>query len=316
MQKSYFTISVFGTPPVEVQIGTINKTSGQPNANSQRAFQELGEYSLPNYSTSWGILKKEKGILTGDIDFLPWGDPKGEQIELRMLRNCSSISLEYQRFKNIGFKEGKPFLGLEDDQAEIALKIGHNKFDEIIDKKLILMLKYHGLNRRNGSRNPANKRTTFETYQAGETQTSEVQFYENRQTAERIVMDVRTKSASLEILATLFDVDHDRADDLIFAEMMQWANEPNRFIEIWNGQTEKFKKLLTKSVDIGLISMESENVLLIVAGQKDILMTAVEGKNIDERIEYVTEEMLNPMYYYALERLERELERFNEAVLQ
>lgn len=324
-QETYVTINVFGRKPVPVKIGVINKTSGQPGPNVVNAEQELGEYNLPNYSAVWGRLLFEKdpktkldtAVLTGEIEFLPWGSPKGKIVEIRYLRNCSSISVEYQKEKKLGVRpDGK--IEYPDDQAEIPLKIGFNKFKESTQKELILMLKYHGLNRTNGSRNPdkEHRRTTIETYIASEKVGVVASDIQNRQQAEKIVLEIRNNTQSLEIMGELFDVSTDKSDDYIFNQLIGFSQNPKEFLNILHIEAEKNKNLLYKGLDMGLIIMQSEDIQIMVGGAKDILMTNVAGDTVEERVEFITDNQFNAEYHFALKRLAAQIEIYKEAVLQ
>lgn len=315
MSKSYYIINVFGKKPVPVQVGTINKTSGQPNPGAVNATQEVGEINIPNFSRVWGKLEREKDKkLTGAIEFLPWGDPKGEIVRIRFVKNCSnSISVDYQEEKKI-----LPNLTDEDNDTEIRLKIGENKFEETTNKMKILLLKYHTLNRSNGSRNPENRITRFENYKAGEETGGFVASdMENRQRAERVVLDARAKLASLEILAILFGLSPEDNESTLFTQLAAKAQNPNEFFKVLQEHAALYRKSLVKANEIQLIDLGFEDVVTItIGGIKDTFLTGVEGANVDERIDYITDNMTEPMYYHALERLPGELERFADLVLE
>lgn len=309
MEDTIYTINVFGKKPEQVQVGFINKTSGQPEGNSVIATQELGEVAIPNYSTAWGKLKKGTDKkLTGDIEFLPWGSPAGELIEIRHLRNCPSLSIEFQKEKK---------LVVTNDQAEISLKIGHNKFKYSTQKLLIEMLKHHGLNRSNGSRNPENKMTRFETFIASEKTGMVASEIQRRQLAEGIVLEANNKPANLEIMAKMFDIDTNDSDEVIFNKLISYSQNPKQFLEILKKHADKYKALLTKALEVELIDLGTEDtVTIVIGGAKDILMTGIEGEKIEDRIEYITDHITEAQIYHALNRLSGELERYKSAVLQ
>lgn len=307
MAANTFIINVFGRKPVEVQVGTISKTSGLPDAGARRATQEVGEIGIPNYSTAWGKLLRDKDKkLTGEIGFLPWGHNDGEVIEIRHMKNCSSISMEFQKEKK---------LVLTKEESEITLKIGQNKFRETVDKNLILLLKHHGLNRSNGSRNPDNKLTRFETYKVEEKLGYEVSDIEMRQQAEKIVLHARS-TKTLETLAKLFGLSEDDSDEFLFKSLVNLAQNFKQFFTVLKEHADLYKNILTKAAEAGLIDLESEStVTIVIGGKKDVLMTDIEGDNADMRIDYITDNITEPMIYHALNRLAGELERYNSLVL-
>lgn len=307
-ESKYYVINVFGKKPQKVQVGTISKTSGQPNPGAVDATQELGEVAIPNYSTAWGKLALDKDKkLTGEITFLPWGHSEGRVIEIRFLRNCASISLEFQKEKK---------LVMQDDQAEIVLKIGQNRFKQNEEREKILMLKHHGLNRSNGSRNPENRMTRFETYKMEENQAVKVSDIEIRQEAEKIVLAAKLKPERLEVLAKLFDVDHEQSDEVLFDTLINRSQNFRNFFQILKNYEDQYKAVLTGALDCELIYLNSEDAQIVIGGAKDILMSEVEGSNVDERMQYILDNLTEPMYYHALNRVAGELERFKTQVLQ
>lgn len=308
-QEGFYIINVFGRQSVEVAVGLIDKKSGLPKARAVKATQSIGEQTIPNWSTSWGILKKDKnGVLTGEIEFLPWGSQKGEQIQIRFLRNCSSISVEYQQLKKVI---------VTDDQAEITLKRGQNRFKHATQKGLIAMLEHHGLNRSNGSRNPENKVTRFETWKADERTNVLASEIEQRQKAEKVVLDARYKHEQIAILALFFDLNPEESGEDLFKKLINYSQNFVNFFTVMEGHAGKYKANLIEAYEIQLIDLNSEDVVtIVIGGKKDILMTDVEGDNVDERIDFITDNITEPQYYHALNRLVGELSRYKETVLQ
>lgn len=307
-QESFYTINVLGKKPVEVQVGLIDKKSEQPAPGWQMATQELGELAIPNYSRAWGkLLMGTDKKPNGEIKFLPWGDPDGRVLRIRHLKNCQSISMDYQIEKKLVPAE---------DESEIFLKVGYNKFNNTTQKELVLLLKHHALNRSNGSKDPAIKLVRFETWAANEMVNVKASEIELKHRAEQIVLDVHTKVDALHLMAKVFDIDTDQPEEKIFNKLIQYAQEPKVFLDILAKAAEVHKKVLTRAAEIELIDISSEDVKIIIGGAKDILLTGVEGNNIDERIEFITDNFTQPMYYHALNRLSGELERFKEVSLQ
>jgi hypothetical protein len=131
----------------------------------KEAMIRVGTYGIPNYTAAWGrrvangkpkiVEGVEMGYEVGDaqykgeIEFLKWGDVKGQSIDCRWIRNVLSLDQTYQDLiLKVKIREQDPWAVI------LEFKQGYNKFDEVADKALIQFLRVHYYNEHSIAKSP------------------------------------------------------------------------------------------------------------------------------------------------------------------
>jgi hypothetical protein len=297
---------VLGKEPAQVMIGHIDPLTGQPKGGSWTATQSVGETAIPNYSTAWGIeTKGADGKLTGEIEFLQWGDQKGGQIRLRYLPSCPSLSLNYQIEKK---------MDVEDEDTEIVVAIGLNKYSEVEDKWLVQMLKHHGLNKSNKSRNPRHNFVMFKDYDPAQELKFEANDIERRQEAERIVLDARDNEEALRVLAEIFEMDPEVPEKYLLKQLLAVTQNHVHFFKVMEAFTKQYGDVLAKAKEVGLIDFTPDGISVMMGGTKEPLLSGLDvegykGKKSEDKAAYLLDHITEPLVYHGLQRL---VEVFNE----
>jgi hypothetical protein len=308
--SKFFSVIVGGAAhkPAQVEVGFLDE-DGKPKGDTITAYVEKAGTAVPNYSEIWGIQEKGKdGVITGGIKPLKWDHPDGYLIKLRHLRTSQSLDMEYQDLKK---------MRVLDEEAEIALSLGVNNFDRVKDKMLIKMLELHYQNEANESRDPS-RPVAFTTYDPDKITKLKVTDVENRQKAERIVMDANNsgKAQALEILASMFDIEPRQQQDVLFAELMDLTPTFDHFLRVLDLSRTQYKEVLDKSVEIGLIDVEPKDAIyLIKDGNKELLLEDI-GNGKDNKLPYVLENFYQVKFFNALEVLKEAYKKFAEKQLQ
>lgn len=308
MSKKYYTIEVLGKAPAAAQVGFIDKVTGQPqNSSIHNVILSVGETTIPNYSTAWGILKRDaQKKLNGEIEFLNWGDPKGEQIQIRYLPNCNSVSMEYQKEKKL-----EP----SHEDSEISVMIGQNKYDEVEEKYLVMLIKHHGLNQDNKSRNPRNNFVLFKQVDVAEGLDAQAMDVEKSIEAQQMVIATRDNEEKLYVMAKIFEIDPDLPDSYIFKQLIAQAQNYKNFFRILEHYAKRYKENLIRAKELNILDFTAEDaVVIVVNSKKDVLLNDVTGKDADEKIEWITDHIHEPLVFYALDRLGNVLQDYAENI--
>ena len=309
-ENKFYTIQVQGPKPANISIGFIDSLSGQPKEGAMDATQTVGETTIPNYSSVWGKLEKDKkGELTGSLVFYDWGDERGELVEIRYMKNSASISLEFQKFKK---------QVLADQNAEITVKIGLNKFDRIRDKRLVELLEHHSYNSSNKSRDPENHFVLFSDYAAEEKLKFKATDIERRQEAENIVLSARHNTADLKVIGKIFEKNTDQADDYLFNDLIKLTQNYKAFFTVLETYAKKFKEVLLKSKEAGLIEyrLNDNTIMLVKDGHRDIFLDNIEAATEEDAVEYLTDNITRATYFYKLDQLSIAYNTYVNQVLQ
>lgn len=164
-----YKISVGLERPAETIAGYLEPGNHIIKGQARPVAIRVGVYGIPNYTAAWGmrvvngkpkIVKTDDGevemsyevddaLYKGEIKFLEWGDPIGQSIDCRWIRNVGSIDRMYQDLVlKVTIREQDPAAFL------IEVKQGDNIFNDVSDKALIQFLKVHYYNEQSKSKSP------------------------------------------------------------------------------------------------------------------------------------------------------------------
>lgn len=303
---------VGGKEPAEVLVGYLNKDNGQPDGNEVKAKIGVGFNVIPNYSRVWGKRGVGKdGKPDGKIDFLPWGDTKGESIEIRWLPNSNSLDRQYQ----INVQK----LTVQDKDAELSLTIGINKFDFKSQKMLIEFLKVHTFNGDNKSRDPENTNIDFLEYNPSNKIKANTNKIHMRRLAEEYVLDAESDPIKIAILASVFELDQKDTDEVLYETLLQKSmDDPQTFLFIITHKRDQAKIKLQAAVDQSLIDFTIPGSIQLRDGTKKT--TLIDGLeelgDSEEIINFLVKNFTEPKYNEAISKVLKKLEEIQHAQYQ
>lgn len=299
-QEKYYSINVRGKEAKVQEVGYLDKKTGVPTGPTSKVRYVIGAITIPNYSVVWGELVQKDGKPTGEIKFMKWGAEGGLPIEIRFLPNCASLSKLYQ--DTVLKIVPRP------EDGEIALKMGINNFDRVIDKLLIEMLEHHTLNGDNESRDPNKRDIFFYRHNAAKRLAKKTEAAEIRKKAVDIVFEVKDEYKRMIVLADVFNIDKKLPDDEIITDLLTRAEEePRAFLQVMSDTVSNAKQLLKKALGYKLIDLRPENeVHLSSDGNKIQLFKDVQGKG-EDKINWIAEHQFSAEVYDPLIKLAQEV---------
>lgn len=311
-ENKFYTIMVGGKEPAEVMVGYLNKDNGQPDGNQVAAKIGVGFNVIPNYSRVWGKRGIEKdGKPNGKIEFLTWGDLKGESIEVRWLPNSNSLDKLYQT--NV------QKLTVQDKDAEISLLIGINKFDYKTQKMLIEFLKVHTFNGDSKSRDPENTNIDFVEYNPSNKIKSNTDKIHMRRLAEEYVLDSANDPERIAILANIFEMNQKDLDEVIYENLLQKSmDDPKTFLFIITHKRDQVKIKLQAAADQSLIDFALPGSIQLRDGvKKTTLIDGLEElEDQEEIINFLAKNFTEPKYHEAISTIIKKLELVQHAQYQ
>lgn len=308
-KNKYFSIIAGRIEPQKVQLGFLNKKSMLPEGQTQEVSIAVGAVMVPNFSRVWGRRVTEKSKpgdrsvnytdrdYKGRIEFLEWGDDKGEQIDIRFLNQTTSLDKQYQ--------EQVLKLQAGENDVFITLRQGMNDFDQRRDATLVEMLKHHSLNGSNKSRNPNSVEYDFVEYSA-ETRQSQIQKIETRREAESIVLDAQKDDARMAVVSTIFGLDVQAQDDELFnVLMLRVQKDPAQFLSVIQLYKQGVLDTMHYLLEEQVLDLETEGEIAIVKGGKRVvLLDEVEGDKNAKKL-YLVNSILEPEVFEAIQDMER-----------
>lgn len=329
--QKYFTIIAGRKEPATALQGTLDKKTGMPTPNTNKVLLPVGRILVPNYSRVWGRRVIDPQTSTtgksttvsppsvavsdpkyrGKIEFLEYGAEGGEMIEIRYLRNSSSLDKQYQDT----VQKIKP----TDEDAFIALQQGINDFSEATEALLIQFLTHHSLMHESISRDNTMTDYDMVVYDAGKRNKSRIEKVVIKNTAEGYVLDAAGNKEKTHILASIFNIDTQLQDDIIVEKLLDRANEfSERFVEAINQYQKKAHILLQDADDAGVIDIEPQGAIHIVdlKGGKDILISNVDSRGIEKIKQVVANSIIDLPTFTALDKLDKTLKEFRKQTVK
>lgn len=258
--QKYYVINVRGDKPTPVEIGRLNPDTGVPTGPTETTYMQIGSIAIPNYSEVWGrLLVDKQNKPTGEIEFLEWGDSKGTLLRLRCLKSAASLHIDYQ--DNV--LKLKP----RDEDGEIELRLGTNEFRYSDQALLIQLLKVHYMNESSKSRNPNGKTVVFEDYSGDARLANRNKIIEERQIAERIILDRAGEVDGYSVLAGIFGIDPLMDDAFIQEELLDklaGKEGVDAFMTIVQRAQQKTMNVLLEAIEMKVLSgAEGEPVTVL-----------------------------------------------------
>lgn len=308
--KKYYAIKVGVTKPQLVEVGEVNKATGLPMGQTEKAESVVGKITIPNYSRIWAKSERRKdGQLTGEFTELPWGVEDGEVTEIRHSSNCKSLLKLYQEQIKLSFNE---------KDAEISLLYGVNYIDKEKAPGLVRMLQLHTYNGDNKSRDPDNQHIIFRQYDPKKERDGDPDNIKYRDLREAMAFlhTINDEPRRLHVMAIAFGVDEQLPDEEIILKLTQRAHhEPTQFLSARDDHYAKVQAILYRAHDLMVVDLtEPESILLMSNGKAERVFggfTATEGI---KKLDYLVTNAFEPEAGEAIEKISRAL-AFREAKL-
>lgn len=314
-----YVIHVGQHAPEKVVIAYPDK-NGNPKGDAFETFKQVGSYLIINRARVWArrvgtdgklpvkgeveeVLEVTDTRYKGNLEFLKWGENKvgAQAIEVRLLPISATLDYEYQRSVQ------KIEVRVEEDQAQIELDPGENKFDPKIEALKIQFLKVHPQNRDSISKNPDPNIKGYTYYEVSDEQVDKA-FVKNKEAAlvaGSFVAALSSKPQSLRNLLEIFKgygVEFGGVNNLsnptdIYAALLKFADVPGEF----GSQINRYKSELYEQFEYAksfkaLDLTKDGFIALMVDNKKEIIWEKAEGKG-DKMIEWVLENFADEYVY-------------------
>jgi len=239
----------------------------------------------------------------GNLEFLKWGDNKlgAQAIEIRLLPISQSLDYEYQRSVQ------KIEVRVEEDQAQIELKPGENKFDPNTEALKIQMLKVHPQNRDSISKNPDPTIKGYTYYEVSDEQVDKA-FVKNKEAsivAGNFVVGLSAKPQQLKNLFEIFkgysvefgDINRLSNDTDIYSALLKFAEIPGQFGLLINRYKTDLQDKFELAKSYKALDLTKDGfIAMVIDNKKEIIWEKAEGKG-DAMIEWVLENFVEEAVY-------------------
>lgn len=324
--QKFYTIQVGGPVPADVLYGFLNKDTMQPDleVNTVIGKIQLGGVSMPNYSKVWGARELKDGKATGKLIFLKWGSsnaPKGYEnpsvIEVRYLPNSNSLDKQYQDLVQK--------IKIQDEDTEIHLILGINKFDYKDKGMLIEMLKIHTFNADSPCRDPNNTNVQYLEYNPSDRIKSKSRSINTRRLAEEYVMNCEGAEEGtfdeklLANLAHVFELNAQDTNEILYNTLLDKASEnPEHFILVLQTKRDTAKRELILAQEHGFVDFETEGEINLRDGSKKINLVKEMGTELtaEDKINLLVQNFTLPEYYESICRIQAKVKEFQTLQLQ
>lgn len=298
--EKYFSIIVQGKQASEAEEGDFNKTTGQPAGQTTKIKVELGAVSIPNFSRVWAKrLRDKKEALTGELEFLKWGEKGGEMVQLRYLEGVPSLDKHFQ----------KTVMKIEQSEEEINetayinLNIGVNDFKTDVDPLFITFLTHHTYNEDNESRKPSNTNAIFAIYNAERVTKNKVEEMRQKQRAQNYIISAEGETDRLLVLANMFELDQHLQNEVLFNQLLEiLEDEPKRVLDVVKHHETKFRTLLQSLEDEGVIVEHEADLIEVIDNKRDFLYKGIDQK---DKIGYLVNNLTDPAVYDVYDRVKK-----------
>jgi len=322
-----YVIHVGQHAPEKVVIAHPNK-DGNPKGDAFETYRQVGSYLIINRARVWARRVGTDGKLPnnatsgveealevtdvrykGNLEFLKWGENKlgAQAIEVRLLPISATLDYEYQRSVQ------KIEVRVEEDQAQIELKPGENKFNPNTEALKIQFLKVHPQNRDSISKNPDPNIKGYTYYEVSDEQVDKA-FVKNKEAAlvsGQFVVGLSSKPQSLRNLLEIFkgygvefgDVNNLSNPTDIYSALLKFADIPGEF----GAQINRYKTELQETFDYAksfkAIDLTKDGfIALRVDNKSEIIWEKVPAKG-DKMIDWVIENFADEYVYQQSQHL-------------
>lgn len=296
--QKYFTLFVEGainnSPLLE---GEFDKQIEQPRGKTVEVTLVSGIHIVSNFSRVWAKRGKDKaGKPTGELTFLKWGTPGGEQVGIRYLVMSQSLDKQYQ--------DNVEKVTPQDEELEMKLKVGNNDFDMDVEALKIDFLKHHSWNPDNESRNPNINVNMFWELKVDEINKNRFAEKKKRNEAESIVMNA-AEDGHITVLAHIFNLDVKKTDEELQSSLLDKVEQDYKiFLHILDETKKNLLGALRSAEEIGVLSGKADGELTVREEANDVPLLPGRRQVGDSPAMFLYENYLSEDVYEAIKRVQ------------
>jgi hypothetical protein len=293
----------FGNTDTPAAIIAYPNKRGEPvGGGVAEHFVRVGTHQILNQSRVWArrVMGKDGSVKTapdggeiqlntpgyrGELEFLPWGDPNGHQMEIRFLSQSQSLDFEFQ--ENVQ----RIKLDSTNTSPYLEFKTGQNQFDFKKDALKIQFLKVHPQNKNSVSKNPdplVKGSSFFEITDENVDQNS-IKRIEGSAEAVMVIKDISSKPGNMKNLFRVLGLKKignttELSTDLeIYKTMLEYASiNPGEFFQ----QIEAYKMSVLDACEKAksfkaLDLTKNGHIAWVYGGKTDLIISDAKGKGED-----------------------------------
>jgi hypothetical protein len=313
------------TPPPPAIVAQPNKR-GEPTGEQMERYVQVGTNQLINQARVWArrVIGKpgEKETKTalpdggeiqfntvgyrGELEFLEWGTGNGHAIEIRYLKQSTSLDFDYQ--------EQVQRLKLDPNTFSpfIEFKSGKNEFDNKKEALLIQFLKVYPRNRDSVYKNPDPQVKGYSYYEVTDEHVDRTSIKRIEGGAEAVTI-VKDLSARPEKLRNLFKILGKSkiggatilSGDLeIYKSVIEYADEkPTEFFALIDAYKKGVMDDFEKAKSYKVLDLTKDRHIALIIDSKPVLITSeAEGKG-EKMINWMIENCYEEEVYKATQIL-------------
>lgn len=319
------------TEPFKIFVGdnTVNKLftgwidEGKATVRGGTSLEELewegGDISFPNYWEAWGrrVINgkpvNSKGLpveLTdpeykGEIEFLDKNSDNGYIIYCRYVTGQSSLDYDYQTLRlNLITKEK------DEKNLMISLERGEHKVNPMRDRAWALTMKVHPMNQNSRYKTSRYQTHLYKEVNVYDTKKNNVKEMDIDWEAKSIVKTASKSFAHLKVLHSVLsekgkEIRYDATDDnSLYDALMLFANEqPSEVLRLVAKYKEEVSGIISMISAHNEFDGKKDGTIALGSASKKIWMTGVQGKNLDEMLQNVFANALDPEYHEKINEL-------------
>jgi len=247
----------------EVYYGTIDRSTGRPSSNVEKAEVKTASYLIPNYSSVWGkrVVDNKTGKPTGEIFFdKPWGEGGSdgyESVRIRYAKNCSSIDEQYQKAINITIAD-------EDVAIEVSGELTY--VDPKKDPAKSLFMNVCSLNRDSTCRNPEAD-VLFGNYDLDKIISRELNQFDIEEKAMAIIREARDDNEYSAILAGILGINSAMPPlEILNTLITKMKSNHALFVKAVEDGEENVRKVVKEAVSKGVLLLDNPGVIQLKNG--------------------------------------------------
>lgn len=321
MIKEQYHITVGGSRPSTIKVGTIERNTGFSVVRERgETLAKRGECGFPNGAKIWAarvikgeIPKDKEGNLIrvevtdpnykGELKGLKWGEEGGSIISVRYIKGYPSLDVLYQE-KVLNFKIDET-VESSSEVYMITLPNGDNDIDVSIDPLLVQHLSWHPYNMSSVSKDPQFFTSMFfeKTFEQEESITSKI--LDSKFDAGVIV---RKAGENMGRCKNLFSIvksitDEQPEDERLYAYLKMIADaKPDQFIKAVNDYKVSVSNTFEKLKSYDAIDLTKDGTIVAGDKKKEIIATDLPAKG-KAMFEYLLENFTDPVVFDATFKL-------------
>lgn len=321
-RQGIYTVIAGDTRPAYIETGFLEKNSGQTQfqegISTGKVVNRRGDCGIPTISENWGVRLIDGKIpdkpvdvkdsrYSGEIQFLPWGDKKGQLIMTRYLKGYETLDMLYQNLvlnadSNINIDDASSA-----DVFFLVLQTGENEFDETREPFKTMFVKNSAYNQDSTSKNP--QHISYMYREKDEEKQREAISKSIDDKGDAIIL-VKHAASSLDKLRNLFGIVGDLinaeiSDELLFDALMNLADrQPTAFMDKMKGYKHQVSNIFEKAKSYGILDLTKDGVIVAGKDKKTIIAQDVPAKGTN-MIDWVYSNPVEPISFTAVHQLKQ-----------